>query len=87
MIRVLMAILMLLFVFSCSKQTRTGPDAEEQPEVGRPVHSRWSNDDEAQRWNADDAERHGLTRIHGGGMAYLGCPVRAHPRDPQPPRS
>jgi len=33
MIRVLMAILMLFFVFSCSKQTRTGADADEQPEV------------------------------------------------------
>ena len=33
MIRALMATLILIFVLSCSKQTRTGPDTDEQPEL------------------------------------------------------
>jgi tetratricopeptide (TPR) repeat protein len=34
MIRALMAAIVLFFIFSCSKQTRTGPDTDEQPELG-----------------------------------------------------
>ncbi len=37
MIRALMAAIMLFFVFSCSKQTHTVPDTDEQPELAGPA--------------------------------------------------